>query len=57
MTARVDYDIRLCAGDIVQTQDGEKFAVMTAAHVFKSGFDNGVTQDAYTRLWLGQVEE
>lgn len=57
MTVRVDYDIRLCAGDIVQTQDGEKLAVMTAAHVFKSGFDNGATQDAYTRLWLGQVEE
>lgn len=57
MTVKLSYDVRICAGDVVQSESGEKFAVMTAAHVFESGTDTGETQNSYTRLWLGQVEE
>lgn len=57
MTVKLAFDVRICAGDVVQSESGEKFAVMTAAHVFESGTDTGETQNAYTRLWLGQVEE
>lgn len=56
-TLKLAYDARIAAGDVIQTTDGERYAVITAAHVFESGADEGQMQNAYTRLWLGQVEE
>lgn len=57
MIAKVPYDQRICAGDVVQTSSGEQYAVITAAHVFDSGAMSGEGQDAYTKLWLGVVED
>lgn len=55
--ARVDFDVRLRAGDIIEEEDASKYAVITAAHVFKGGQDQGGTPEAYTKLWLGVLEE
>lgn len=56
-TMKIAFDARIAAGDVIQTTNGERYAVITAAHVFESGADEGQLQNAYTRLWLGQVEE
>ena len=56
-TAKMPYDIRICAGDVIQDLDGTKYAVQTAAHVYESGTDSGDMQNAYTRVWLATVEE
>lgn len=55
--ARVDFDLRLRAGDIIEEEDAGKYAVITAAHVFRCGQDQGGTPEAYTKLWLGVLEE
>lgn len=57
LTAKIGFDQRICAGDLVQMSSGEKFVVMTAAHVFESGALTGDGQNAYTKLWLGVVED
>ena len=36
---------------------GTKYAVITAAHVFKSGTTTGSANESFTRLWLGEVEQ
>ena len=43
--------------DLIGFAGGEKLAVMTAAHVFESGTDEGGASSTYTRLWLGALEE
>lgn len=55
--ARFDFDLRLRAGDIIEEEDAGKYAVITAAHVFRCGQDQGGTPEAYTKLWLGVLEE
>ena len=57
MNARIAYDQRLCAGDVVRFTTGEKYIIVTAAHVFESGTDDGGAGEEYSRLWLGEVEE
>lgn len=56
-TAKTKFDRTLCAGDHVAFDDGSRMIVVTVAHVFKSGTDSGGGMDAYSRLWLGEVEE
>jgi len=55
-TMRIGYDGRVGAGDLIAFAGGEKLAVITAAHVFASGTDDGGASDTYTRLWLGALE-
>lgn len=57
LTVKIGFDQRISAGDLVQTSSGEQFVVMTAAHVFESGAMSGDGQNAYTKLWLGVVED
>jgi len=56
-TMRINYDGRIGAGDLIAFAGGEKLTVVTAAHVFGSGTDDGGTSDTYTRLWLGAMED
>lgn len=56
-TLKAAYDQRLCAGDVVQLEGGEKLVVITAAHCFSAGSEQGGASDSYTRLWLGEVDE
>ena len=56
-TAKTKFDRTLCAGDLVAFDVGSRMIVVTVAHVFKSGTDSGGGMDAYSRLWLGEVEE
>ena len=56
-TVKAIHDIRLCAGDTVEFQDGTVQAILTAAHVFKSGSDDGTPPEAFTRLWLASLGE
>ena len=56
-TSKILYDVGLCAGDIVAFSGGSRYAVITAAHVFKSGTDEGGQTESFTRLWLGEVEQ
>jgi len=55
-TLKVLLDVRISAGDIIALPGNQRFAVITAAHVFQSGMDNGGQQETYTKLWLGAVE-
>ncbi len=55
---RLSMDIQIAAGDVLRSStDGEKYIVMTAAHVFEAGADTGGAPNTVTRVWLGQVEE
>lgn len=56
-TVKIDYDTRLGAGDLIAFAGGLKLAVITAAHFFSSGTDDGGDSETYTRLWLGAMEE
>ncbi|MBL8473809.1 MAG: hypothetical protein JNM98_18610 [Rhodocyclaceae bacterium] len=56
-TARIDFDGRIGAGDMISFAGGEKLVVVTAAHVFRTGTDDGGAADTFTRLWLGAMEQ
>lgn len=56
-TAKILFDSNICAGDVVAFSGGMKYAVITAAHVFESGTMDGGQNQAFTSLWLGEVEE
>lgn len=56
-TVRIDYNSRIGAGDLVAFAGGAKLAVITVAHVFSSGSDDGGSSDTYSKLWLGELEE
>lgn len=56
-TAKIIYDSNICAGDVIAFSGGTKYAVITAAHVFKSGTTEGGQTEAFSRLWLGEVEQ
>lgn len=56
-TVKINYDARLGAGDLIAFTGGLKLAVITAAHFFSSGTDDGGDSETYTRLWLGAMEE
>lgn len=45
---------KIGAGDLIQFSNGEKLAVMTAAHSFKNGADGENSAETITRLWLGE---
>lgn len=55
-TSRTTMRWNIVAGDLIAYAGGAKLAVITAAHVFGSGTDGGA-QEAYTRLWVGSLEE
>lgn len=54
---KTGYDQRICAGDCVTFEDGAKYTVLTAAHCFSNGSEEGGASDQHTRLWLGEVDE
>lgn len=54
---RIVFSGTIKAGDVIQLTTGKKRVVMTAVHVFKSGTDGHVTQEDYTRLYLGEVKQ
>lgn len=55
---KLALDIQIAAGDLLlDTVDGEKYVVLTVAHVFEAGADTGSAPNTYSRVWLGQVEE
>lgn len=56
-TLRVNYDGRIGAGDLIAFAGGARLTVITAAHVFSSGTDDGGAGDTYSRLWLGALEQ
>lgn len=55
--SRIGFSGQIAAGDLIAYAGGDKLAVITAAHVFESGSDSGGAQNAYTRLWVGSLEE
>lgn len=56
-TVKINYDARLGAGDLIAFTGGLKLSVITAAHFFSSGTDDGGDSETYTRMWLGALEE
>lgn len=54
---KLAFDIQIAAGDLLQSYAGEKYIVLTVAHVFETGADSGSLPNTYSRVWLGQVEE
>lgn len=56
-TSRINFSGQIAAGDLIAFAGGAKLAVITAAHVFESGTDDGGASNTYTRLWLGALEE
>lgn len=54
--SKINPDMQLCAGDLINFVDGEPLCIITAAHAFESGTDGGGSNQ-YTRLWLGSLEE
>jgi len=53
---KISFNARIGAGDLIAFAGGEKLAVITAAHAFASGTDDGGVSDTTTRLWLGALE-
>lgn len=53
----INLNMKICAGDLIEFTDGEKLAVITCAHVWKSGTDSDSKPQSYTRLWLGALKE
>ncbi|GAB4059180.1 hypothetical protein [Uliginosibacterium sediminicola] len=49
---RAAFSSHVCAGDVIDFVGGVPLAVITAAHVFKSGSD-GHGRELYSRFWLG----
>ena len=52
--ARLDLNLSLCAGDCIAVNDGNRYALLTAAHVYSGGIDDAELSQ-YSRLWLGQM--
>lgn len=55
--SRIDFSGQIAGGDLIAYTGGAKLAVITAAHVFESGTDDGGAQNSYTKLWMGSLEE
>jgi hypothetical protein len=55
-TSKIDFSGQIVAGDLVNFVGGDKLCIITAAHVFESGTDDGGASNTYTRLWLGSLE-
>ena len=55
-TSKIDFSGQIVAGDLVNFVGGDKLCIITAAHVFESGTDDGGAGNTYTRLWLGSLE-
>lgn len=53
--ARIDYAGHLCAGDVIEVAGDKPLAIITACHYFASGTESGGAQQAFTKLWLGDV--
>lgn len=49
--SKTHYAARVAAGDLVGIEGSNSLAIVTAAHVFKSGTD-GAGSEQYTKLWL-----
>lgn len=56
-TCRIGYAANIGAGDVIEFVGGKPLVVITAAHVYESGTDAGGGANAYTRLWLGSLEQ
>lgn len=53
--ARIDFAGHLCAGDVIEVAGAKNLAIITACHYFASGTETGGAQQAFTKLWLGDV--
>lgn len=42
--------------NLVEFTNGVKLAIVTVAHVYETGTDDGGGEMAYTRLWLARME-
>ncbi len=54
-TIKVNLDLRLVAGELVEIVGGDPLCIVTAAHVFEGGANGGATS-SYSRLWLSSLE-
>lgn len=52
---RLPLDATLCAGDLIEFTNGDRLAIITAAHVWE-GAEAGNGGQNYTRLWLGALD-
>lgn len=53
--ARIDFAGHLCAGDVINVMGAKPLAIITACHYFASGTETAGAQQAFTKLWLGDV--
>lgn len=53
--ARIDFAGQLCAGDVIDVVGDKPLAIITACHYFATGTEDGGGQQAFTKLWLGDV--
>lgn len=61
--AKLAFNLRLCAGDLISIQGGSDLVIITAAHVFtgRKNVGAGVVipnvqeETQYTKLWLGSL--
>lgn len=53
--ARVAFDLRICAGDLIEIIGAKPLVIVTACHVFDSGTD-GSGGEQYTKVWLSSLE-
>ena len=55
-TLNTTLNFSIAAGDVVEVLGNGRFAIVTAAHVFRSGTE-GEEPTTYTRLWLASLED
>lgn len=53
---KINFNSQIVAGDLIDFIGGQKLVVITVAHVFFSGTDDGGAQNSYSKLWLGSLE-
>lgn len=52
---KVSFDLRICAGDLIEIIGTKPLVIVTACHVFDSGTD-GTGGEQYTKLYLSSLE-
>ena len=56
-TVRINFNASIGAGDLINFVGGNPLCVLTAAHVYETGTDDGGGDNTYTRLWCASLEE
>lgn len=56
-TINTTLNFSIAAGDVAEVIGSGRFAIVTAAHVFRSGGMDGEEPATYTRLWLASLED